>query len=90
MVTEGKDLKGSSLVNFELYVNPLEHPEKDLVVKASVQPLMIVYDEVIRGGAGEGPSEMGSWEREREREREERREGGRKREREGAEKLKDY
>lgn len=51
MVTEGKDLKGSSLVNFELYVNPLEHPEKDLVVKASVQPLMIVYDEVIRGGA---------------------------------------
>ena len=54
MVTEGKDLKGSSLVNFELYVNPLEHPEKDLVVKASVQPLMIVYDEVIRGGAGGG------------------------------------
>ena len=51
MVMEGKDLKGSSLVNFELYVNPLEHPEKDLVVKASVQPLMIVYDEVIRGGA---------------------------------------
>ena len=80
MVTEGKDLKGSSLVNFELYINPLEHPEKDLVVKASVQPLMIVYDEVIRGGAGEGPSEMGSWEREREREG--RKEGGREEERE--------
>ena len=67
MITSGQDLKGASLLNFELYLNPLEDPEKDVVVRAKIQPLMIIYDEVGgREGGREGEREG---EREREKER---------------------
>ena len=72
MMTSGGDLKGASLLNFELYLNPLEDPEKDVVVRANIQPLMIIYDEVRE--RGEGGREGGKEGREGGRER---REGGR-------------
>ena len=35
-----------SLVDFSLEINPLDRDNMDLVVKAAVKPLKIIYDEV--------------------------------------------
>lgn len=41
-----KESSSSSLVSFDLQINPLEYPEKDIVVCTTVQPLKVIYDEV--------------------------------------------
>ena len=42
----GREERQGPLVDFQLELNPLERENMDVVVKASVRPLQITYDEV--------------------------------------------
>lgn len=43
----GEESSKKSLIDFKLLLNPLDRPDKDIILHACVQPLKIVYDEVI-------------------------------------------
>ena len=44
--TGGGAYEDGPLVKFQLEKNPLERSEMDIIIKATVRPLKVVYDEV--------------------------------------------
>ena len=46
MVTSGSESEQGPLVDFALELNPLEDKNMDLVVRATVRPLKVIYSEV--------------------------------------------